>query len=158
MKKEGIDSTYVTLTDKALTGVGQLTILPCGQNRIVTVSGSNALLTSSDIEAAGPAISAAKVLLCENQIEHETALTALRLANKMGGKSTFHNFLTTCEANSKFGYLSTLLPVLTILNAAPACSNLDPEFFQLSDIFCVNETEVGVLMGKLNFAVSLSCS
>lgn len=34
--------------------------------------------------------------------------------------------------------------VLTILNAAPASADLDTEFFRLSDIFCVNETEVKI--------------
>lgn len=85
LKSEGVDTSHVTLTDQALTGVGQLTVLPNGQNRIVTVSGSNAHLSVSDIEAAEHMISSAKVMLCENQIEHETALTALRLANKVGG-------------------------------------------------------------------------
>lgn len=39
-------------------------------------------------------------------------------------------------------FFDVIYSVLTILNAAPACPHLDPEFFKLTDIFCVNETEV----------------
>lgn len=31
---------------------------------------------------------------------------------------------------------------LSIVNGAPALENFDPEILKLSDIFCVNETEV----------------
>ena len=34
--------------------------------------------------------------------------------------------------------------VTTVVNAAPAMPVKDDELFQLSDIFCVNETEVGM--------------
>ena len=41
--------------------------------------------------------------------------------------------------------------VFTILNAAPADENLENEFYTLSDIFCVNETEVGMWYSTINF-------
>lgn len=85
MKMEGVDTNHVTFTNKALTGVGQLTVLPNGQNRVITVSGANAFLTTDDIKKAHQVISRAKVMLCENQIEEETALFALQQANSMGG-------------------------------------------------------------------------
>lgn len=121
MTAEGVDTAHITLTDEALTGVGQLTVLPNGQNRVITVSGANAYLTVNDIACARTTISTAKVMLCEIQVEKETAIAALQMANDLG--------------------------VLTILNAAPACANLDPAFFRLSDIFCVNETEAEVTTG-----------
>nr|CAH0107475.1 unnamed protein product [Daphnia galeata] len=121
MKTEGVDTTHITFTDEALTGVGQLTVLPNGKNRVITVSGANAHLTVNDIISARTMISAAKVMLCENQIEKEPALAALQMANDLG--------------------------VLTILNAAPASADLDTEFFRLSDIFCVNETEAELTSG-----------
>ena len=34
--------------------------------------------------------------------------------------------------------------VITILNPAPALSDLDPEFYTHCDVFCPNETEVSV--------------
>ncbi len=85
MKNEGVNTSHITFTNEALTGVGQLTVLPNGQNRIITVSGSNAYLTENDIEAAKAVLSVAKVMLCENQIEKDTALAALRMANDLGG-------------------------------------------------------------------------
>lgn len=95
MKIEGVDTSHITTTNEALTGVGQLTVLPNGQNRVITVSGANAQLTTDDIIAAKHIISEAKVMLCENQIEKESALAALELANSMGGisKITKGNFL-----------------------------------------------------------------
>ena len=86
MKTEGVNTSHITFTNEASTGVGQLTVLPNGQNRIITVSGSNAFLTVTDIAAAKIIISAAKVMLCEKQIEKETALAALQVANDLGGK------------------------------------------------------------------------
>ncbi|EFX65038.1 hypothetical protein DAPPUDRAFT_204463 [Daphnia pulex] len=121
MTTEGVDTTHITFTDEALTGVGQLTVLPDGKNRVITVSGANAYLTVDDIISAKTMISTAQVMLCENQIEKETALAALQMANDLG--------------------------VLTILNAAPALLELDAKFFKLSDIFCVNETEAEVTSG-----------
>ena len=85
MKTEGVDTTHITFTDEALTGVGQLTVLPNGKNRVITVSGANAHLTVNDIISARTMISAAKVMLCENQIEKEPALAALQMANDLGG-------------------------------------------------------------------------
>lgn len=86
MKTEGVDITHITTTNEASTGVGQLTVLPNGQNRVITVSGSNAFLTTDDIHAAKDVITKAKVLLCENQLEKETVIAALRVANESNGK------------------------------------------------------------------------
>ena len=38
--------------------------------------------------------------------------------------------------------LSVFVLGIAIVNAAPAITNLDPLVFKLSDIFCVNESEV----------------
>lgn len=85
MTAEGVETTHITLTEEALTGVGQLTVLPNGQNRVITVSGANAYLTINDIECARMAISTAKVLLCEIQVEKDAAIAALQMANDLGG-------------------------------------------------------------------------
>lgn len=134
MKNEGINMEHITTTDSAPTGVGQLTVLPDGQNRVITVSGSNAFLTVDDINNAKGLIEGAKVLLSENQLEKETVIAALRLANELNGIRTP---LQSSAFNSQ-----VFFAVTTILNAAPARSDLEREFFELTDIFCVNETEV----------------
>ena len=46
-----------------------------------------------------------------------------------------------------------LLKVKTVFTAAPAVPDLEPEFFSLSDVFCVNETEVRFKNGKMQFLV-----
>lgn len=89
MTNEGVDTSHVTITDKALTGVGQLTVLPNGQNRVITVSGSNAHLTVEDINNAREMIAGARVMLCENQLEKEAVLEALKLANHYKGDCHF---------------------------------------------------------------------
>ena len=44
----------------------------------------------------------------------------------------------------------------TVFTAAPAVPDLEPEFFSLSDVFCVNETEVRFKNEKVQFPVSKS--
>ena len=41
----------------------------------------------------------------------------------------------------------------TVFTAAPAVPDLEPEFFSLSDVFCVNETEVRFKNEKVQFPV-----
>uniref|UniRef100_A0A8C5DJ85 Carbohydrate kinase PfkB domain-containing protein n=1 Tax=Gouania willdenowi TaxID=441366 RepID=A0A8C5DJ85_GOUWI len=87
-----------------------------GENAIVIVGGANMLLGPEELHRAVPVISRAKVLVCQLEISPNTSLEALRMAKQHKAK--------------------------TIFNPAPAMTDLDPEFYRLSDVFCCNESEV----------------
>jgi ribokinase len=115
----GIDARHVLFTDQAFSGVAPIAVDPDGHNAIIIVTGANDLLTEEEIEAARPVIAAAQMLVCQLEIPVEITLAALRIARQEG--------------------------VTTIFNPAPARSSLPEELYQLSDIFCPNESETELL-------------
>jgi ribokinase len=121
-REQGIDTTYVSSTREAFSGVAPIAVDRSGNNSIIIVTGANDLLTPEDVEAAEPAIRSARVVACQLEIEVETTLAALRLARGHG--------------------------VTTIFNPAPARPELDVELYELSDVFCPNESEAEMLTGE----------
>ena len=117
----GVITTHVHLTDKAFSGVAPIAVDTEGHNAIIIVTGANDLLTTEDVEAARPVIAGAQVLVCQLEIPLETTMAALRIAREEGVKS--------------------------ILNPAPARSDLPDDIYPLSDIFCPNESETELLSG-----------
>ena len=115
----GVDTQHVHFTDQAFSGVAPIAVNPEGHNSIIIVAGANDLLTEEEIEAARPTIAAAQIMVCQLEIPVEINLAALRIARQEGVK--------------------------TIFNPAPARSSLPEEFYQLSDIFCPNESETELL-------------
>lgn len=115
----GVSTQHVHFTDQAFTGVAPIAVDAEGNNSIIIVTGANNLLTAEEIEAARPAIAAASILVCQLEIPLEISLAALRIAREEGVK--------------------------TIFNPAPARLEIPQEFYQLSDIFCPNETETELL-------------
>lgn len=117
----GIDTTHVSLTDGAPTGVAPIAVDESGNNAIIIVTGANDRLSVEDIERARAAIAAAAVLVCQLEVPLEITHAALRTARE---EST-----------------------LTILNPAPAAAALAPELYELADVFCPNEPETELLLG-----------
>ncbi len=117
----GIDTRFVFFTDQAFSGVAPIAVDPEGHNAIIIVTGANDLLTLEEIESARPAIASAQVVVCQLEIPVEITLAALRIARQEG--------------------------VMTIFNPAPARPELPDELYQLSDIFCPNESETELLTG-----------
>jgi len=117
----GIDVSHVHMTDQAFSGVAPIAVDADGNNSIIIVTGANDLLTEEEIEAARPAIAAAGILVCQLEIPLPITLAALRIAREEG--------------------------VTAIFNPAPARPDLPDELYQLSDIFCPNETETELLTG-----------
>jgi ribokinase len=118
----GIDTQHALFTDQAFSGVAPIAVDPEGHNTIIIVTGANDLLTEAEIEAARPVIAAAQIVVCQLEIPLEITLAALRLARQEG--------------------------VQTIFNPAPAQPSLPEELYQLSDIFCPNESETELLVGQ----------
>lgn len=83
---------------------------------------ANNLVTLEDVEAARPAIAAAKLLVCQLELPREITLAAMRIAREEG--------------------------TMNFLNTAPAPRDgLDEEFITLADIICPNEPETEALTG-----------
>lgn len=57
-----------------------------GENAIVIVAGANLLLGEDELRRALPAISRAKVLVCQLEINAQTSLQALRMAQENKGQ------------------------------------------------------------------------
>lgn len=117
----GVNTDCVFFTDQAFSGVAPITVDPEGHNAIIIVTGANDLLTPDEIEAARPAIARSQIMVCQLEIPVEITLAALRIARQEG--------------------------VTTIFNPAPARPSLPEELYQLSDIFCPNESETELLTG-----------
>ena len=120
-RAHGIDTTHVTFTEDAFSGVAPIAVDPEGRNAIIIVTGANDLLSLDDLERARPAIAAAEVVVCQLELPVETTLSALRIAREEG--------------------------VRTIFNPAPARDDLPDELFRLSDVICPNEPETELLTG-----------
>lgn len=117
------DTRYVFMTEEAATGVAPIWVDEgSGNNAIIVVTGANDLLSVADVEAAREALVGAQVVLCQWECALEASLAALRIAKAAG--------------------------VMTIFNPAPARAALPAEAYQLSDIFCPNETETELLTGQ----------
>jgi ribokinase len=114
-----IDTQHVLFTDQAFSGVAPIAVDTDGHNAIIIVTGANDLLTLEEIEAARATIASAQILVCQLEIPVEITLAALRIAREEG--------------------------VTAIFNPAPARPNLPDELYQLSDIFCPNESETELL-------------
>ncbi|XP_067471073.1 ribokinase isoform X2 [Thunnus thynnus] len=121
-KDNGVHTYFVGQTSDAATGAASIIVNDAGENAIVIVAGANMLLSSKDLQEVVPAISCAKVLVCQLEISPTISLQALRMAQ-----------------DNK---------VKTIFNPAPAIADLDPDFYRASDVFCCNESEAELLTGS----------
>ncbi|MBI9076901.1 MAG: ribokinase [Desulfatibacillum sp.] len=120
-KKLGVNVEHVHFTDVAFSGVAPIAVDDNGANSIIIVTGANDLLTTEEIRSARKAIADSGVLVCQLEIPMELNLEALRIAREEG--------------------------VTTIFNPAPAQPDLPQELYELSDIFCPNESETEILTG-----------
>jgi ribokinase len=118
---EGIDTRHITSTDGVSTGAAVITVDATGRNTIIVTPGANGMLTAVDVEAARPAIEAAGVLVCQQEVPAEANLAAMRIANRAG------------------------VPV--IFNPAPVGDGMPGEAYALATVLCPNEHEASLLMG-----------
>ena len=72
------------------------------------------------------------------EVPRQTVLTGLKLAKKLGSIYISNEMKEKCRLLIHL----FIVAVFTVLNAAPAVADLEDDFYALSDIFCVNETEV----------------
>ncbi|KAK9305986.1 hypothetical protein QLX08_003216 [Tetragonisca angustula] len=118
-KEENIDA-YIQIQPNQHSGIAHITVAENGENSIVILLGSNALMTINHMDSSTNVIENAAVLLCQFEIPLEITLHALKIFKGRG---------------------------LSIVNGAPATKDVHPDLWKLCDIFCVNETEMEVITG-----------
>jgi len=105
------------------TGIATILVeASTGENMIVIVPGANARLSEEDAKAAMDDIKRARVVVGVLEV---------------GIGATLHAFTTARIAG-----------VTTVLNAAPARSDVPEALLAATDILCVNQTEAEVMSGK----------
>ena len=119
LKKDDIDTSNITISDKHQTGVaGILVDKNTGKNAINVIVGAPSTLRTDEIDLN--IIKNSKIFLTQLEIPKETTLDCLKFAKDNG--------------------------VITILNPAPA-STFSKEFFNYIDYFTPNETEAEFYSG-----------
>jgi ribokinase len=118
--QHGVDSTYVTVTEKQSSGVAMILVDRKGENSIIVAPGANAKLTPADIDAADEIIRTAAAVVMQLEIPHETVLHTIAKCQEFG--------------------------VYCILDPAPAPAKL-PRAMLGVDLFTPNQSEAEVLIG-----------
>lgn len=119
-KEAGVDTTHVTLSAEAPSGVALIMVDAHGNNVIVVASGANALLSPDDVHKAESDIASAGAVVTQLESPLETVQATAQLAHAAG--------------------------VPFVLDPAPA-QPLGPELLKLVDVLTPNETEAQILTG-----------
>jgi ribokinase len=117
----GVQTSGVRVVPGVSTGAALILVAADGENRIIVASGANDRLRPTDVDAAGPQLAAADMVLLQFEIPLETVYHTIRLAKAHG--------------------------VRCIVNPAPAMA-ADLSELTLADYLIVNETEAEILSGR----------
>mmetsp|Transcript_9259 Transcript_9259/g.13942 ORF Transcript_9259/g.13942 Transcript_9259/m.13942 type:complete len:231 (+) Transcript_9259:50-742(+) len=119
---EGCGVQNIVSTSEASTGVACITVSEDGSNTIVINPGANFYLTPAHVRETVDRSPQTKVLVCQNEVSHDTTKAALHAASESGAVSIF--------------------------NPAPMTDREKVmELCQLADVVCPNETELYELIG-----------
>ena len=89
-RREGIDTRFVTQTDKAPTGTTSITVnTTTGENRMVLFPGANLHLSAEDVYRAEEEIAKSDILLFQNETSIESIRAGMILAKQYGVKTVF---------------------------------------------------------------------
>lgn len=120
--REGVVCTGVVTDPQALPGIAVIMVASeGGENSIVYVPGSNAMLSPQDVQAAATLLQAARVVVAQLEVPLPAIAQGFALARAAG--------------------------VTTVLNAAPALA-LDDALLAQTDWLVLNETELAELAGE----------
>lgn len=90
-KKEGIDTRFISMTDKAPTGMTSITVnTVTGENRMVLFEGANMHLTAEDVYKAEGEIAKSDIILFQNETSLESIMAGMILAKQYGIKTVFN--------------------------------------------------------------------
>jgi len=121
LEAEGIDCAALATSPDAPTGVALIIVDDASQNAIVIVAGANAQVTPASLEAHEDTLARADVIVCQLETPPQTVRAALGTGRRLGRT--------------------------TILNPAPAASELPADWFALIDYLIPNELEAATLSG-----------
>lgn len=120
LASQGVGATYALATPGVATGIAVIILDGRGENSIVIAAGANNCVSVADLEAARPAIAAARCLIMQFEIPLAVVRAGIALARSLG--------------------------IPTIVNAAPA-SNVEEGFLRGVGCLVVNEFEAQTLTG-----------
>ncbi|HDS74552.1 MAG TPA: ribokinase [Firmicutes bacterium] len=120
---EGIDTRFIRRDVDCPSGVALIVVGDDGENSIIVAPGSNATLSTHDVEAAADVFRIADVVLTQLEVPIVTVEKTLCVGRSNGA--------------------------ITILNPAPA-QRLPQSVFDLTDWLTPNETEAALLTGVEN--------
>jgi len=121
LEAEGIDCSGVDISTGTPTGIAMIVVDDTSQNAIVVVPGSNGELSAADLERHAAVLAVADVVLCQLEVPHATIKIALEMAQRLGKR--------------------------VLLNPAPVCGPLPPEWLAAADYLIPNELEAAALTG-----------
>ncbi len=124
LRRENINTDFITLDDEATTGAAFITVMPDGQNAITSVLGANLRCSPEQVEAAAAEIERSDMLLVQLGVAPEVVDRAIQIAVDR--------------------------EVLVQLDPSPIGQAL-PQLWRRCHILVPNETEAGHL---LNMAVT----
>lgn len=119
-KREGINTSLLTIDLEQPTGAGLIILNQQGDNFIILDMGANNLMDSAFVDSAEDQIARSAIVMSVLEIPVPAAIRAMELGKKHG--------------------------VRTLLNPAPAAP-LEYDAFQYIDILTPNETELRILLG-----------
>lgn len=117
----GADVSHLKVTDEASTGIALVEVDHTGDNRIIVISGTNALVDIPYIDSKMDVIAESDIVVMQLEIPLETVVHAAKAAKKLGK--------------------------LVILDPAPARTDLPDELLANVDIIKPNEHEVIAILG-----------
>jgi len=120
LRREGIDTTYLTWDAETPSGVALIMVSEDGENSIAVAPGANGALTPADVERAEPAIAGASAVVLQLEVPLDAVQRAVELAASHG--------------------------VRAILNPAPAAP-LPHDLLCRVDLLTPNEHEARLLSG-----------
>ena len=80
---EGVDTRFVTRDPEEPTGVALCQVGASGEKQILSASGANARLTAALVREAAPALTSARVVLCQLGVPLEAVEEAVRIARSV---------------------------------------------------------------------------
>ncbi|WP_178198029.1 ribokinase [Ligilactobacillus sp. Marseille-Q7487] len=121
MSQDEIDLTAVKVLPKTSTGQAFITVDAAGENSITIFAGANQAFTSDDVLEFQAIIAHSDFIIAQLESSLDATITTFKLAKQAGVK--------------------------TILNPAPALTDVPKELLQVTDMIIPNETETEILTG-----------